>query len=196
MNHQTATPLSVTARSEKFSVRVLCVMAMAIALNVIGGQIALFFHLPVYLDSMGTIMTAILYGPVCGMLPPLAYGLVMGLTVDIYSLYFMPVGMILGLVTGLAARRIRLRGAGLIPAALVITVPGTIVSSIICAVLFGGITSSGSTVIVQLLHQAGLGMTASVFIVQILTDFIDRLLSLAIVTLLLRRLAPSGLLDR
>lgn len=196
MNHQTATPLSVPARSEKFSVRMLCVMAMAIALNVIGGQIALFLHLPVYLDSMGTIMTAILYGPVFGMLPPLAYGLVMGLTVDIYSLYFMPVGMILGLVTGLAARRIRLRGAGLIPAALVITVPGTIVSSIICAVLFGGITSSGSTVIVQLLHQAGLGMTASVFIVQILTDFIDRLLSLAIVTLLLRRLAPSGLLDK
>ena len=192
-NSNTSVNNSTTGNS--FSVKMLCVMALAIAINVIGGQIALFLHLPVYLDSIGTILMAVLYGPFYGMLPPLAYGLVMGFTVDIYSLYFMPVGMILGFVTGLTALRFRIKGLSVIPCAMMITIPGTIVSSLICAFLFGGITSSGSTVIVQLLNKAGLGLTASVFIVQVFTDFVDRLISLALVSVISARIFSSGLLS-
>jgi energy-coupling factor transport system substrate-specific component len=90
------------------------------------------------------------------------------------------------LTTGLAARYFSLKGWRIIPGALMITIPGTIVSSIITAVLFGGITSSGSTIIVQLLNKAGLGLTASVFVVQIMTDYLDRILSLVLVAFLLR----------
>lgn len=183
---------TVSHKNEPFlTVRKLCVIAIAIVLNVIGGQIALLLHLPIYLDSMGTILIAILYGPVYGILPPLLYGLVMGFTLDIFSLYFMPVGIILGLMTGIIARIFPLKGWKIIPGALFITVPGTIVSSIITAVLFGGITSSGSTVIVQLLNKMGLSLTVSVFIVQILTDYLDRLLSLFLVTWLLRVIPPA-----
>jgi energy-coupling factor transport system substrate-specific component len=183
-----------TRREESsiISVRKMCVVALAIVLNVIGGQIALMLHLPIYLDSIGTIMIAMLYGPVYGMLPPLLYGLVMGFTLDIYSLYFMPVGLMLGLVTGLVSRYFSLKKWRMIPGAMLITIPGTIVSAVITAVLFGGITSSGSTVIVQVLNKAGLGLTASVFIVQILTDYLDRLLSLVIVSYLLH-VIPSDL---
>lgn len=182
----TASATSVAKENNIISVRKMCVIALAIVLNMIGGHIALLFHLPIYLDSIGTIMIAMLYGPVYGMLPPLLYGLVMGFSIDIYSLYYMPVGMILGLTTGLAARYFSLKGWRIIPGALMITIPGTIVSSIITAVLFGGITSSGSTIIVQLLNKAGLGLTASVFVVQIMTDYLDRILSLVLVAFLLR----------
>lgn len=182
----TASATSAAKETNIISVRKMCVIALAIVLNVIGGHIALLFHLPIYLDSIGTIMIAMLYGPVYGMLPPLLYGLVMGFSIDIYSLYYMPVGMILGLTTGLAARYFSLKGWRIIPGALMITIPGTIVSSIITAVLFGGITSSGSTIIVQLLNKAGLGLTASVFVVQIMTDYLDRILSLVLVAFLLR----------
>lgn len=81
---------TVSTRREEssiISVRKMCVVALAIVLNVIGGQIALMLHLPIYLDSIGTIMIAMLYGPVYGMLPPLLYGLVMGFTLDIYSIF-------------------------------------------------------------------------------------------------------------
>ena len=186
---------TVSTRREEssiISVRKMCVVALAIVLNVIGGQIALMLHLPIYLDSIGTIMIAMLYGPVYGMLPPLLYGLVMGFTLDIYSLYFMPVGLMLGLVTGLVSRYFSLKKWRMIPGAMLITIPGTIVSAVITAVLSGGITSSGSTVIVQVLNKAGLGLTASVFIVQILTDYLDRLLSLVVVSYLLH-VIPSDL---
>lgn len=128
-------------------------------------------------------MAGILLGPVYGMLPNLLSGILMGMTTDIYSLYFAPVGMVTGFMAGLASRRMpelmgRVRGLRLFLAAALITVPGTIVSSLICAGLFGGITSSGSTVLVQLLSHTPLGMTASIFLVQVITDLADRTVSL------------------
>lgn len=177
--------MSENSNTQLISTRRLCFLALAIILNIVGGQIALLLHLPIYLDSMGTILIAVLFGPLYGMLPPLLYGLVMGFTIDIYSLYYMPVGLILGLVTGLAGRSISVKKWRIIPGALLITLPGTIVSSIITAFLFGGITSSGSTILVQVLNKAGLGLTASVFVVQFLTDYIDRLISLVFIFYLL-----------
>ncbi len=160
-------------------------IAVAIVINYVGGQLALLLHLPIYLDSIGTILAACLYGPAWGVLPPLFSGLVMAFTGDIYSLYFAPVGMILGAMTGLVARRSRSfssRGrTRLLLDALFITLPGTIVSSIINAAVFGGVTSSGSSLLVQLLAHTPLGLTGSIFAVQILTDYLDRLVSLLLV---------------
>lgn len=190
--------------NKKITVLQLCLIAMAVCINVAGGQLALMLRLPIYLDSIGTILTGVLMGPVFGMLPNLLSGVVMGMTTDIYSLYFAPVGILTGLATGLVrdwmlygpmcGSRAKACGKGksqvlrLLLAALWITIPGTIASSFICARLFGGITSSGSTVLVQLLAKTPLGMTASVFVVQIVTDYLDRIISLCLVVSLLRAL--------
>ena len=123
----------------------LCLAAMAACINVAGGQLALTLRLPVYLDSIGTILAGIWMGPVFGMVPNLVSGVILGLTTDVYSLYFAPVGMVTGFMAGLAGRRCTLNKKNLFFPALAITVPGTVISSLICAVLFGGITSSGST---------------------------------------------------
>ena len=169
--------------SKKMTVNQMVLIALAACINTAGGQAALALRLPVYLDSIGTILAGILLGPVYGMLPNLLSGILMGMTTDIYSLYFAPVGMVTGFMAGLASRRMpelmgRVRGLRLFLAAALITVPGTIVSSLICAGLFGGITSSGSTVLVQLLSHTPLGMTASIFLVQVITDLADRTVSL------------------
>lgn len=78
----------------------ICLIALAIVMNVIGGQIALALRLPIYLDSIGTIMVGAMLGPWCGLIPGLLGGLIMAFTGDIYSLYFAPVGMIIGFMSG------------------------------------------------------------------------------------------------
>jgi energy-coupling factor transport system substrate-specific component len=165
----------------KISAFKICLLALAVCINLIGGQLALTFRLPIYLDSIGTMLIGALCGPFYGMLPNLLSGLIFGMTTDVYSLYFAPVGMIVGLMSGLAWKK-RCSSAWWLPlAALVITVPGTLLSSAITAVLFGGVTSSGSTILVQLLAKTPLGLTASVFVVQFITDYIDRFISLMLV---------------
>ena len=167
-------------------------IAFAICINFVGGQIALFLKLPIYLDSIGTVFVAAVLGPFYGMLPNLLSGLLMGMTVDIYS----PVlcssrNFFLGFVTGLVYRKFQPKKWQIFPAALVITLPSTIISSCITAFLFGGITSSGSTVLVQLLAKTPLGMVGSCFVVQFITDYIDRVLCIAVAAVLITALRKS-----
>ena len=66
-----------------------------------------------------------------------------------------------------------------------ITLPGTAASASISAFLFHVVTSSGSSILVQLLSRLGFGLVASAFVVQLVTDYADRLLSAALVSVLM-----------
>lgn len=163
----------------------VCLVAMAVVVNIVGGQIALMLRLPIYLDSIGTILAGAVLGPWFGMLPNMLSGIFMGMTVDIYSLYFAPVGMITGIMSGILLRRKPAKGGWILLKGLGVTVPGTIMSAVINTVLFGGVTSSGSSVFVQLLARTPLGLTGSIFAVQFLTDFADRCVSIFAVSMFL-----------
>lgn len=174
----------------KFTTAKIAMVAMAICINYIGGQLALALHLPIYLDSIGTILIGAMFGPAFGVLPPMISGILMAFTGDIYSLYFAPVGMILGLTAGFVLKRIHSVGFMLLLSAFLITLPGTIVCAIINAILFGGVTSSGSSAIVAALSHTPLGLTGAIFVVQIFTDYLDRVISLALVMIVLRKVKP------
>ena len=176
---------------KKMTTYKICLIAFAICINFIGGQIALLLKLPIYLDSIGTVFVAATLGPFYGMLPNLLSGLLMGMTVDVYSLYYAPVGIVLGFVTGLVYRKWQPKNWNIIPAAILITLPSTIISSCITAFLFGGITSSGSTILVQILSRTPLGLVGSCFVVQFITDYIDRLICLFISAVLFRALRQN-----
>ena len=46
-------------RTRNMTTLQLCMMAMAVCINVAGGQLALMLRLPIYLDSIGTILTGL-----------------------------------------------------------------------------------------------------------------------------------------
>ena len=180
----------------KFSTNKLCLLALCSVINLIGGHIALLFRLPVYLDSLGTVFAAALMGPLSGMIPGIISNLIGGVTTDIYALYYLPVQMITGGIAGLLFQKIsfheRKRLIKILLGAGIVSIPGTVISSSITAIVFGGITSSGSTLLVQLPHHLGLGLTASVCIVQGLTDYADRAIVLAL-TVSLLAVVPSSI---
>ena len=159
-----------------------CMVALGIVLNIVGAFIALNLHLPVYLDSIGTVMNAALFGPVYGIMTGILGSLVSGFTFDIYSLYFAPVQIFTGLMAGLMFKTKWLQKGRIPVGAIAVSLPTSIVSAVICAIVFGGITSSGSSFIVQVLTKAGVNLTVSCFIVQVITDYLDKLLAVVIVT--------------
>ena len=61
----------ITMTKRKINTWQICLVALAVGINIVGGQIALFLKLPVYLDSIGTILTGALAGPWLGMIPNL-----------------------------------------------------------------------------------------------------------------------------
>ncbi len=168
-------------------------ISLCVVLNIVGSNLAGLSKLPIYFDSLGTVLCAMLFGPIYGMIPGLLSGLLVGFTVDVYSLFFIPVGMLIGLLAGIVYRSKRLTSSkALLPVcAFLVTLPGTLLAACICAFVFGGITSSVSSVLVQYLHQAGMNLVASVFCVQFLTDYVDRLLVLMFALFLLKYLPAS-----
>ena len=46
-------------RTRNMTTLQLCMLAMAVCINVAGGQLALMLRLPIYLDSIGTILTGL-----------------------------------------------------------------------------------------------------------------------------------------
>ena len=53
----------------------LTTLALCGVINILGGTIALLLRLPVYLDSIGTVLAAALFGPAAGLVPGLISGL-------------------------------------------------------------------------------------------------------------------------
>jgi len=163
-----------------------CMVALGIVINIVGAFIALNLHLPVYLDSIGTVMISALYGPVYGIVTGLLGSLVSGFTFDIYSLYFAPVQIFTGFMAGVMFNTKWLKKGWIPLGSLAVSLPTSIASAVISAFVFGGITSSGSSIIVQVLTKAGVSLTVSCFVVQVVTDYFDKLLGIVIVSVVLR----------
>ena len=180
---------------KKLTVLQMCFLALAAVLNIAGANIALLLRIPLYLDTLGTFLSAMLFGPFYGMIPGLLSGLLTGFTTDIYSLFYLPVQLVTALAAGFLfyEKSFKTGKYRILLYAVAVTVPGTIVSASITAFLFGGITSSGSSILVQLLHHTGLNLTASVFCVQLLTDYLDRTVMLCLSVLVLGVLPTSML---
>jgi len=97
-------------RSREFSTATLVLMSVAIAINVAVGSLVVFLRLPIYLDSIGTVLVGALAGPWAGALTGLLANLIWsilpipgggGPTIA----FFAPVAGVIGLMAGFWASR-------------------------------------------------------------------------------------------
>lgn len=164
----------------KSPARLISFISIAIAINLVGANLALFLRLPIYLDTMGTLLIAVILGPWYAASTAFLSALINWMTTDIFSLYYSPVAIVVAIITGILIKR-NCKPSSLLWKSLIISLPGTIIASVITVILFKGITSSGSSIIAQFLHGIGLDMTSSLILVQVGTDYMDRLISLILV---------------
>ena len=175
-----------------FNTMTWVLMPVAIALNIAIGQIVVLLKLPVFLDSIGTVLVAIICGPWAGALTGALSNTIWGLF-NPDSLPWWPVAFFIGLVAGLCAN------AGLfkswwkvILSGFLIALTAAIVSTPISVYLYGGITASGSSFITAYLLQTGQGVVSAVLSTGFLVEPVDKIatamLAFAIVQGLSRRL--------
>src|SRR5699024_7414907 len=74
-------------------------IALAAAINILGGTLAFSLRLPIYLDMIGTLFVAVVFGPLAAMATGAISALVNGMY-DVYAIYFMPVALIAGWIAG------------------------------------------------------------------------------------------------
>lgn len=149
---------------------------VAIAINIVIGQIVLVLKLPVYLDSIGTMLVAALCGPWAGALTGTVSNIVWGLAIDPNSLPWFPVALFIGFVCGWCAI------AGLFKTwwkvlitGFLVALTAAIASTPIAVYLYGGITASGSSFITAYLIQTGKGILESVLSTNFLVEPVDKI---------------------
>lgn len=176
----------------KISTKKLVFIALAVAINIVGSKISLFLNLPIFLDSIGTMLSGIALGPLAGALTALVGGLVNGALGDIYSIYFSPSGMIMGAIAGLLFYNKKKNIPSILWKCFLVVLPASAVSACIETFLFGGVTSAvATTFLIQVLAQTGLKLLSSAFLTQLVTDYIDKLIAIILVAAAMKHLPYS-----
>ena len=173
-----------------FTTSTLVLIPVAIAINIVLGEIALILKLPIYLDGTGTIFVAVLCGPWAGALTGMLTNIIWGITIDPNMLPWFPVAMVIGLVAGFMAKWGWFnKWWKVIVTGFVISIFTTLVSTPIAVYLYGGITTSGSSFITAFLLQTGQDLVTSVLTTNILTDPLDKIISSLLAYAVIRALS-------
>jgi energy-coupling factor transport system substrate-specific component len=176
------------------SSRMLVLIVISIAINMIAGQLVSMLKLPIFLDSIGTLLSALLGGPIIGMLTGLLTNLIWGLLTGPMATAFAPVAMVIGLVAGLLARIGWFRSLPkVILSGVVITLAVTLVAVPIRTYLFGGVTGSGADFFVAYVNSMSSNLLESVAMTVFGVNLIDKILSAILVWLLVRSMPQRTL---
>ena len=168
----------VTNRMQKdFTTMTWALIPVAIAINGVIGYIVGQIKLPVFLDSIGTVLVGVICGPWAGALTGALSNFVIGMLSNPTDWWpWIPVAFFIGLVAGICAN------AGLfkswwrvVVTGFLIALTAATVSTPIAVYFFGGITSSGSSFITAYLLQTGQGIIQAVFSTNFLVEPVDKI---------------------
>lgn len=154
---------------------------IGVAVNFVGGQIALLLKLPVYLDSIGTILV----GAVCGSLPGALVGLLSNAINSITSpptFAFAILNIAFGLLAGYFGRLgvFRVWWKTLL-SSLAFAFIGGFCGALITIWVFGGLAVGGGALVVGALTAMGMDLNTANFVAQIPMDILDKVPTVLIV---------------
>ncbi len=170
---------------------------VAIAINIAVGQLIYTLKVPLYLDSIGTVLVGVLAGPWAGALTGLLANLIWGLTgLNVTYAPFAAVAAVIGLLAGLFSEAGWLKTWWKVILAGVITgLIAAAISAPISAYVFGGVTGAGTDVVVAMFRGMGAGILPATFAQGVSSDPLDKAVTYLIVWLIIRAL-PERFLAR
>lgn len=182
------TLLIVAAALPTIPARALPIIPVGLVLNIAVGQVVGFTGLPLYLDAVGTVLIAVLMGPLVGAATGGLSSVVWGL-MNPAALPFAAVSAAIGALAGWAARlgafdkvwRALLAGA-------VTGIVGGVLAAPVAAFVYGGTAGVGTGAVVAALSAMGHSLLASVTMQSMISDPLDKALVFLLVLAVLRAL--------
>jgi energy-coupling factor transport system substrate-specific component len=166
-----------TKRMQKdFTTMTVVLIPVAIAINLTIGQIVMILKLPVYLDSIGTVLVGVICGPWAGALTGALSNIIAGMILGPDWFPWFPVAAAIGATAGVMANigyfknwwKVAVTG-------FVIAIVATIVGTPISIIIFGGLSASGSSLITAFLLETGRSLLASVLTTNFIAEPLDKI---------------------
>ncbi len=193
-------PKNWTTRYLSFSNNVWTFIPVAVALNLGVGTVIQAVKIPLFLDSIGTVVMAILAGPAPAVLTAIITILLGGILVNPVLPWFAATAVAIGWFSGYVAGRGAFKKVWTTALyGLVLGVITAAVSAPVIVGLFGGITPAGTSVIVAYLVATGQKIFDSVILAGFACEPLDKMATFLIARSLLlgiprrlRALYPHG----
>ncbi|MGM9997824.1 MAG: energy-coupling factor transporter transmembrane component T family protein [Candidatus Bruticola sp.] len=171
-------------------------LPLAAALNITGGWLAALLKLPLYLDSLGTILAACLGGPAAGAAAALISSIISAAANSPIWLCFLPPALLIGLAAGYLSRQGFMRTPWLASfMGLILGLLAAVTSAPIAAYLLHGSSGGGTDLIVAAFRLAGFSTVHACFAQSLTVDPADKiiccLLAQAILSIMPLRLRGS-----
>ncbi len=168
--------------------RSLILIIIGILINLILSNLMTVTGCPLYLDAVGTVISAALSGYIPGIIVGLVTNIIKATTGDPSSIYYGTLNVLIAVITAYATRRhFYTKVWKIIVTILMCTIVGGVLGSILTWFLYGfasvGITSG----IAQSIHDSlGLSEFMSQFAADVLTDFFDKAITVIFACIILR----------
>jgi energy-coupling factor transport system substrate-specific component len=182
------------SKTAKYSTMAILLIPIGIAINYVGGQIALILKLPVFIDVIGTILVGALAGPLFGAVTGLVTNLILGITAPTWIPYAI-VNVAIGIVAGLCAQKGWFKTVkGALITSVLIWLITQLTANPVTVYLFGGVTGSGSSFITSFLIATGQSLWQSVITTALITETVDKFVSVFIVFFIIKAIPARTLL--
>ena len=163
---------------ENFTTTTIVLMSIAIVINMVAGQLVSMLKLPIFLDSIGTVLVGLLAGPWAGGLTGLLTNLIWGMITSPVAAAFSPVAMAIGITAGLCAQYGLFKTWWLaIISGVIIAIFNAVVAVPIRLYMFGGITGSGADFITSYMLALGKDLFGSVVFTVFTSNLIDKVVT-------------------
>ena len=168
-------------------VRVGLLTLIGVCINLIGAQLASLAGLPIYLDSIGTVLVA----AASGTLPGIAVGFftnILKAVFDFESIYYGVINVLIAIVTSFFARRGFFQKLyKIIPVGLLLAVVGGGIGSVITWYIFGFANEGVSAALASSFHHnLGLSMFSAQIAADYTLDVIDKLFTVLFVFIIIK----------
>lgn len=166
----------------------IIVMIIGILVNIIMGHLVIILKIQfLFMDSAGTILTAVTLGPIYSAVVGIATNFIISMTIDYVNLHFAIVNVVIGLTAGVIARKYDFSKINVsIISGIIIGLISTIVSLPIVIIAAKGVTNKPIDNFIQVIQNSGKSFIISVTITTITSSIIDKLLSSILVTMALK----------
>ena len=164
---------------------------LGVAINFVGGQIATSLDLPIYLDSIGTIIVAAIMGPWIGATSGILYNIISSLVRgNVMASLFALCNLGSGLIVGYMARYGKYKKAWHVAVATVlVSLWNAIVAAPIAMVVYGGIDGNvGTNLMIVGLQALGNDLMGAAFLARIPANLVDKGIACVIAWIILRKL--------
>ncbi|MGB9614184.1 MAG: ECF transporter S component [Fervidobacterium sp.] len=169
-------------KTSRFTTAVLVLIPVVVGINYAGKFFAEFLKLPLWLDSIGTILASILAGPVVGGLSGAINNIIYGLTAGPISFVYALTSIGIGVAAGLLYKAKMFENAfRALLSGLIIALVATIISVPLNVIFWEGQTGNiWGDALFAFLMSKNVGIWLSSFFDELVVDLVDKVLSVFI----------------